>query len=419
MLVSMANLFPHKLTSIPKNALISTFLVANTFVWYLCIFTFLQNFSYTLDSSGKIAENVAVISILSLVIFAIIGAAFIDRYKQRMTFLRFWVIAGFFISLSLIILTLSNSGLLIIDAGIAGAYFGLGMPICVGYFSASTVPENRAELSALIILSIGVFFPIISFIASGIFFAVATFAIWQLLGLICIIALKPPEQRVEQKDKVSYRSIISNKAFLFYLVPWLMFSLINDLTRSVNYNYFFKTFPEFAQNYSTVELILSGIIAIMFGILADKKGRKRLALIGFFLLGLGYASLGLFGNLTSAWFYIFADGVAWGAFSMLFLFTVWGDIAQGKSSEKYYIIGVLPYLFSTMIRFPFNQVMANVQESVVFSFASFFLFAAVLPLAYAPETLSDRIIRDLDINSYIHKALEKVKKENMKRERVS
>jgi MFS family permease len=264
-------------------------------------------------------------------------------------------------------------------------------------------------------------FPILSFIAEGIFFAAVIFAIWQILGLICLIALKPPEQRVEQNDKVSYRSIISNKAFLLYLVPWLMFSLINDLTKQLNYDYFVNSgFPEyFTQNYSTLELIISGSIAIIFGILADKKGRKRLALIAFVLLGLGYASIGLFGNLASAWFYIFADGIAWGAFSLLFLFTIWGDIAQGKSSEKYYIIGVLPYLFATMIRFPSNQIINTIYESTVFSFASFFLFAAVLPLAYAPETLSDRIIRDLDINSYVNKALEKVEKENMKREKVS
>ena len=96
--------------------------------------------------------------------------------------------------------------------------------------------------------------------------------------------------------------------------------------------------------------VLAGVCAIVWGFLADKKGRKRLALIGFALLGTGYAALGLIsgdGAYLAAWFYVCADGIAWGAFTILFITTLWGDIAQEKNSEKYYVIGVLPYLFST------------------------------------------------------------------------
>ncbi len=172
----------------------------------------------------------------------------------------------------------------------------------------------------------------------------------------------------------------------------------------------------FGQNFLLIENVLAGASAIICGFLADKKGRKRLALVGFVLLGVGYASLGLFSdNYFAAWFYVCVDGVAWGAFSMLFLVTIWGDIAQEKSGEKYYFLGVLPYLFSNLAGvLTGTYVLANVQERTVFSFASFFLFVAVLPLVYAPETLPDRILKNLDLNSYVNKALEKVKKSNVK-----
>jgi MFS family permease len=198
-----------------------------------------------------------------------------------------------------------------------------------------------------------------------------------------------------------------------------MFSLINDLTTQINYSYFLNL--DFPPNYRVVELVLAGLAAILFGVIADQKGRKRLALIGFVLLGLAYASLGLLpNNIVSGWFYVIADGIAWGALSMLFLWTIWGDIAEGKNSEKFYILGVLPYLFSTFAQQSLGVYFANnYTERTVFSFASFFLFVAVLPLVYAPETLSDRIIKDLDINSYVNKALEKVKKNNLKREKIS
>jgi MFS family permease len=132
-------------------------------------------------------------------------------------------------------------------------------------------------------------------------------------------------------------------------------------------------------------------------------------LIGFVLLGLGYAVLGL-SNVSyfAAWFYICVDGIAWGAFAMLFIVTLWGDIAEEKNSEKYYFLGVLPYLLSNFTGLLLGPLVSGrIGESTVFSFASFFLFIAVLPLAYAPETLPEKIIKNLDINSYIRKAQEK------------
>ena len=237
----------------------------------------------------------------------------------------------------------------------------------------------------------------------------------QILGLISIFSTKSVEGHSEQNKQVSYRSIISNKTFLLYVAPWLMFSLINELTLELNTNYFSGgTFPisVWTKHFQLIETILSGASAIICGFLADKKGRKRLALVGFVLLGVGYASLGLLnGNYFAAWFYVCVDGVAWGAFAMLFLVTIWGDISQEKSGEKYYFLGVLPYLFSILAGGISRSVhLDNVKEPTVFSFAAFFLFVAVLPLLYAPETLPDKILKNLDLNSYVNKALEKVKK---------
>ena len=47
----------------------------------------------------------------------------------------------------------------------------------------------------------------------------------------------------------------------------------------------------------------------------------------------------------------------------------------------------------------------------MFSFAAFFLFAATLPLFYAPETLPEKIMKDHDLKSYIENAKKKAAKE--------
>ena len=411
-----------KLFSKPRNALVSTFLVGNAFIWYLCAFGFLQN----AGGSGKFGGNSLLLTIgvnfLSLALSAFLSSKLTAKFNQKMVFLRYWALSGIFVSALFLLINLSDFASILIVAGILGVYFGLGMPTCVSFYAESTEQQNRAKLSGIIILFIGLGFPFLSsIVGSDNFFTASILELWISLGIISLLTLKTVENKFEQKSNVSYRSVLSNKTFLLYAVPWFMFSLVNDLTMQLNTNYFTSSrFPQFfAGNFMLVENILAGVSAIVCGILADRKGRKRLALVGFTLLGLGYASLGLFGsNYFIAWFYVCVDGIAWGAFSMLFLFTIWGDIAQGKSSEKYYILGILPYLLSNFTRLSIGTyISANIFESTVFSFASFFLFVAVLPLALAPEILSDKIMRNVDLNSYVKKALEKAQKEEGKNQK--
>ncbi|MFA7080204.1 MAG: hypothetical protein WC203_04825 [Candidatus Bathyarchaeia archaeon] len=159
-----------------------------------------------------------------------------------------------------------------------------------------------------------------------------------------------------------------------------------------------------------VEFVVTAIFALISGFVADKFGRKRLAIIGFIMLGIGYAVIGLFANsnlhLTGI-IYVFTDGVAWGIFYVLFLFTIWGDLAQGKNADKIYFLGALPYLSSYFMQLLLHPYLAGIQKEMIFSFASVFLFLAVLPLIYAPETLPEKIMKDRDLRSYIEKAKKK------------
>jgi MFS family permease len=189
-----------------------------------------------------------------------------------------------------------------------------------------------------------------------------------------------------------------------------MFSLINNFA-----------FPILASldlpNYSLVETVLAGISAVFFGFMADYVGRKRLLLIGFALIGLGYASLGVFSASSIAQlFYTCVDGVAFGAFTTLFLLTIWGDLADKRDGEKYYLIGFIPYLLSNFIQVSFGQYVAeNIftvdKAGTLFSFFSFFLFAAVLPLYLAPETLPEKAMKDRNLKSYLEKAQKLAEKE--------
>lgn len=398
-----------------KNALTSTFLVAIAFVWYLSTFYFLENNAGSTRFGSNSTLIIITINFSALIASAFLASAFRDKTIQRLTYLKYWFIAGIGISWLFALTVLNSFMSLAILSCVIGVYFGLGMPACMGFFTATTKPQNRAKLGGIIILIIGVGFPILSSSTINQVLAIAASILWLGSGLAFIIFLRPEETPCQTKEAtVSYRSILSDKTFLLYLVPWFMFSLINALTAKVNSDYFAKSgFPViFTNNYSLIENVIAGVAAIAFGILADKKGRKRLAVLAFALLGTGYAALGIFdGQYAAALFYVCVDGLAWGTFAMLFLFTIWGDIAQNRNSEKFYVLGVLPYLFSNLLSFSAGSyISTNVVESTIFPFASFFLFLSIMPFSYAPETLSDSILKSLDLSTYVTKALEKSKK---------
>jgi MFS family permease len=233
--------------------------------------------------------------------------------------------------------------------------------------------------------------------------SLAIAAVWRGLGALAFMLAKPSETRRKNGKSISYKGILTQRSFLLYFIPWVMFCLINQVTNPVIFQTFGK---EFADLSMALDFALLGISALVSGVICDKIGRRRVAIFGFVMLGVGYAALGLFPQATTTWyFYVVADGVAWGAFYAIFFMTIWGDLASEAPSEKYYAIGGLPYLLSNFLRYALGPLIADtVAIYTIFSLASFFLFLAVLPLMYAPETLPEGHIKERELKIYVAKA---------------
>ena len=74
----------------------------------------------------------------------------------------------------------------------------------------------------------------------------------------------------------------------------------------------------------------------------------------------------------------------------------------------------MPFLFSNLISIlvkPFAEIIPIASS---FSLASLFLFLAILPLLYAPETLSEKIMKDRELKNYIEKAQKEAAKTQKK-----
>jgi hypothetical protein len=109
----------------------------------------------------------------------------------------------------------------------------------------------------------------------------------------------------------------------------------------------------------------------------------------------------------SWYFHTAVDGIAWGLLLAVFVTTIWGDLSHEAASDKYYAVGVLPFFISRFLPLVLAaQIEAVVPENAyaVFSFTAFFLFIAVLPLVYAPETLPEKIMHQRELKKYLEKA---------------
>jgi MFS family permease len=161
-----------------------------------------------------------------------------------------------------------------------------------------------------------------------------------------------------------------------------------------------------------VQTVFMGAAAVLGGIFVDSVGRKPIAIAGFALLGVGTAVLGFSGNSLLdihplvLYFNPVIDGIAEGFLLVLFVLTLWGDLSHNSSSDKYYALGVMPFFVSKLLELTVGPYIFEGITSItaLFSFTAFFLFLAVLPLVYAPETLPEKHIKERELKSYIEKA---------------
>ncbi len=393
-------------------------LVGNAFVWYLLVF---KTLGFLTDQLILSPATILVFGLnaVSIALLAFVGSFIVDKFKERVKFLDIWMLSGIFLSLLPLLLDRTNYISVLAISVLFGAYFGIGMPVVMGYFSANTSTENRGKIGGITFLVIGLLFSILgAFIINDVVTAFLVLAAIRLAGFLVFHAFKERKEQIHS-SKLTYRDILGNRAVIFYFIAWAMLSLVNYMTVPIQ-NALFDSSETYIFLIYILENVIMAITAVVCGFIADIFGRKRLTIIAFVMLGIGYAVLGLSPNIgISGYFYVISDGIAWGIFNIIFLLVIWGDLAHSKSSDKLYFLGAVPYVFSSFLRMAFAFYVPDIKDLPIFSFASVFLFLAVLPLLYAPETLSEKRMKDRELKNYIEKAQRTAQKEEEKNKKKS
>jgi len=282
------------------------------------------------------------------------------------------------------------------------------MPSCLAYFAECTIVENRGRIGGITFLIANLSGPllVIPFKMFDLTVNSIICAMWRGTGLI-IFFLKPEENfALKIKKNISFTSILRDKSFLLYFVAWFMFLLVDRFEKSILTHFLSNSMPGLLDVMGIVEPIIGSLFILIAGLLCDWTGRKRIVLYGFVALGLAYAIIGLAPSLVISWyFYFLVDGVAWGIFLVIFVLILWGDLSQRSTREKYYAVGSVPFFLSSVIPpLLVPSFIELISPYAAFSLAAFFLFLAILPLLYAPETLPEKKIELRQLRKYVEAA---------------
>ncbi|MDH5450936.1 MAG: MFS transporter [Candidatus Bathyarchaeota archaeon] len=386
-----------------KDLLAVLVLVVNTFSWYFPLYVFFETTLRKILLDPTISLAIFGIQYIVAIGFAIAGTLLVKKFASRALFLSIWLVIGTVVSALLVVIETSKLAYVWLIPFLLGISLGLGFPSCLAYFGDLSVGESRGRLGGIVWFASGICILLIGLLTSISSFVIGVliFTAWRGIGFVLFRLIKPDRVHEEDVVHVSYKSILVDKSFLLYLIPWIMFCLVNFLERPITNN----LFGNVAFLVPFAEYGIGAFAALIGGWFADSVGRKRITIFGFMVLGIGYAVLGLFPNIVFSWYlYIVLDGIAWGVFSLMFYLVIWSELAGNRTKEKYYLVGVLPFLISSYIQILFEPYVGLVPISTAFSLASFFLFLAVLPLLYAPETLPEKQIELRRLKRYMEKA---------------
>lgn len=403
---------------IPHNrrlALGSVFFVANAFIWYFLAYSILESIVNKITNNFFLVQLIWSTHFGALGISFIVGTLLVKKVGRSHLFLV-WTLLGIISPFVLLALNFAQIPIIFLTAILFAVSTGLGITNCMQYFMQNTNSGSRGPYAGLIMLFSGLGVASLGLIVQGIELSVIVLVTWRLIALFALSNVKPFKDHEEKKTSISYRSILGQRSFILYLIPWLMFSLVNYLSAPIEVKILGQSTATILQIIGNA---LIGFSALGAGFLIDRFGRKQAAIAGFALLGLSFALLGIYPTEIMSWyFYTAFAAITWGILFVLFMVCIWGELNPNVSSDKYYAIGVLPFFISEFLSLILtNYISIDISPYALFSFIAFFLFLAVLPLLYAPETLAEKIMKDRDLKGYVEKALRQVEKEAGKSQR--
>jgi MFS family permease len=389
--------------TIPFRKLLAvTILFSSSFAWF---FVFYSSFD-DLISPGSLYSfwyNAGtVVFLVSIVVSAFIGSVIAAKVNRR-KMLLLWLVSG--VVATIPILFFRGDEFLVIWGMMAGLSFGVGFPSCQAFLADSTAPEERGRVAGLVILATFVLVVFSSLLKPALGLESAGILLLTVgiksIGFLSF-ALDPID-RVENEAK-PWRAILGYRDFNLYLMAFVLFmvaaGLVSLLWQAVPQT---PVYDEVTRTAVILRYVGLCVFAIIAGLMADRIGRKRPIILGLVMLGAAYAIVGLLTTPETYFVNLLLSGFAWGIIMVVYL-VVPGDLTFAGSAERFYTVGwVLPLVLYIGVEGTGKLIGFPLRIDIFSTILSIVLFASVLPLLSAVETLSESKLRERRFREYAEK----------------
>jgi len=287
---------------------------------------------------------------------------------------------------------------------VAVVFFGIGQLAFLTYFWSLTVSEERGRVAGLVGFFSLPFSQIVFWMAETFDFS-GTIMVSAILSLgTLVIKLLRPEKKAmltTKKDEKGHHP--EKRTILLYAIPWVLFSLINaTLTRNISLHILQQVPSSFYLFLIVLQLIAAVLGALGGGTIADFFGRRLPLVLSLTTYGISSALEGLVENYEILCFGYVASGFNWGILMTLYLFVVWGDLANNESCAKSYSIGLTIFHLATgagsLLTYQVSQIPLMISSLV----SCLLIFLSNIPLILAPELLSSDFRERIKLKLYMN-----------------
>ncbi len=191
--------------------------------------------------------------------------------------------------------------------------------------------------------------------------------------------------------------------FFLYLMPWLIYNLINAILGPYETTLLFDWFQIPIIPILVLSNVMSCTGTLVGGFIADMYGRKKALGLGLTFYGISSAFSGIiFSGIQDSLlvFLLFAlNGFSWGIFLVLYFFVVWEDLSSISGKHFCYIgLSFYPLTMSLAQFFPPNIQISSVNPALV---KCVLIFSSNVFLVAAQELLSPGLKREFDLFVYL------------------
>ncbi|KON32494.1 MAG: hypothetical protein AC479_07465 [miscellaneous Crenarchaeota group-6 archaeon AD8-1] len=386
------------ITITPREFASVTLLTSGTLAWFFLII-YNADILFGFFDPSETSILIGQLIFFGIAVFSALLSSLIDKKENCRKFLIFWVIIG--IMTTILLPFFQGIEMLIIFSVFLGFSIGFVLPDSFTMIADCTNIEERGRVAGFVILETFAFaflgLGLIIFLGQGIFEVVLIMALLRSISLLALILEKCEVIASKNKPEL-LRSYY--REFIFYIIPWIIFTLVAGLAQNAIPDD--QAYEKVASIGNIIRYALIGIFGLIWGLLADRIGRKWPIIFGLIILGAGFFLIGFALNPNVYLIYLLLSGIAWGSFFTIYL-VIPGDLSTPSSRIKFYALGTISPLMALFAISILGEYVPLFSTSAFSQVLSVLLFVSILPVLRAKETLEESKIRKRKMKEYTEK----------------